>query len=192
MEQIILEYISKYVSLTTDEEAAILKEVPYRTFPKGTHLITQGQISRECYFNIKGLVRQYELVDGEDKTTFFYTEGDAIVAFESGSQKVPCKFNWVCEEDTVLVIGRLDNIESSFSKNPKLERMSALFIGAEFGKYQVLSSSLITKKPEKRYLELLESRPDLINRVNQYHLASYLGIKPETLSRIRKRIFKQS
>lgn len=175
--------------LTAEEETAILKELSYRLFRKGTHILREGQISRECYFNVKGLVRQYELIDGEEKTTYFYTEGDAIVAFESGSKKVPSTFNWVCEEDTVLVIGRLDQIESAYSKNPKLERMSGLFISQEFGKYQDLSASLITLKPEKRYLKLLEERPDLINRVAQYHLASYLGIKPETLSRIRKRIF---
>lgn len=67
--------------------------------------------------------------------------------------------------------------------------MSGLFINQEFGKYQNLSSSFITLNPEQRYLQLLEKRPDLINRVPQYHLASYLGIKPETLSRIRKRIY---
>lgn len=188
MEQKILEYISKYVSLTEEEIASILKELSYKTFKKGTHLLRQGQISKECYFNIQGLVRQYEVVDGEEKTTYFYTEGDAIVAFDSAAKNAPCHFNWICEEETTLVIGRLDSIEEAYSKNPKLEKMSGLFISQEFGKYQNLSSSFITLNPERRYLQLLEKRPDLISRVPQYHLASYLGIKPETLSRIRKRI----
>lgn len=188
MEQKILEYISKYVPLTEEEKSSILKEVPYKTFKKGTHLLRQGQISKECYFNVQGLVRQYEIIDGEEKTTYFYAEGEAIVAFDSASKQVPCAFNWICEEDTTLVIGRLDSIEEAYAKNPKLEKMSGLFISQEFGKYQNLSSSFITLTPEKRYLQLLETRPDLINRIPQYHLASYLGVKPETLSRIRKRI----
>lgn len=188
MEQKILEYIAKYVPLTEAEKLSILQEVPYKTFKKGTHLLRQGQISKECYFNIQGLIRQYEIIDGEEKTTYFYSEGEAIVAFDSASKQVPCAFNWICEEDTTLVIGKLDRIAEAYAKNPKLEKMSGLFISQEFGKYQNLSASFITLTPEKRYLQLLETRPDLINRVPQYHLASYLGIKPETLSRIRKRI----
>lgn len=188
MEQKILEYISKYVSLTEEEKESILKDILYKTYKKGTHLLTKGQISRECYFNIQGLVRQYEIIEGEEKTTYFYSEGEAIVAFDSASKNIPCDFNWICEEDTTLVIGRLDKIDEAYSKNPKLEKMSSLFIGQEFGKYQNLSTSLITLSPEKRYLKLLETRPDLLKRVPQYHLASYLGVKPETLSRIRKRV----
>lgn len=190
MEQKILEYISKYVPLTEEEKKSILKEITYKTFKKGIHMFKQGQISKECYFNIQGLVRQYEIINGEEKTTYFYQEGDAIVAFDSGSKKVPCEFNWICEEDTTLVIGRLDKIRDNYARNSQLEKMSGLFISQEFGKYQNLSSSLITLNAEQRYLRLLREKPNLINRVPQYHLASYLGIKPETLSRIRKRIYK--
>lgn len=191
MEQKILEYISKYVPLTEEDKKSILQEVPFKTFKKGTHILRQGQISKECYFNIQGLVRQYEIIDGDEKTTYFYPEGEAIVAFDSASKKIPCVFNWICEEDTTLVIGRLDRIEDAFVKNPKLEKMSGLFISQNFGKYQDLSSSFITLNPEQRYLHLLKERPNLVNRVPQYHLASYLGIQPETLSRIRKRISKK-
>ena len=192
LEQKILAYISKYVSLTEEEQVSVLEEVPYQTFSKGTHLLRQGQISRECYFNVQGRVRQYEIIEGEEKSTDFYLEGDAIVAFDSAAKRIPCDFNWICEEDTILVIGRLDRIEDAYAKNPKLEKMSGLFIRREFGKYQNLGSSLITLKPEKRYVQLLEQRPELVGRIPQYHLASYLGIKPETLSRIRKRIAQQN
>ncbi|WP_247235574.1 Crp/Fnr family transcriptional regulator [Telluribacter sp. SYSU D00476] len=188
MEQKILDYIAKYVPLTVEEKQAIVKELPYRTFRKGTHVLRQGQISRECYFNVQGLVRQYELVDGEEKTTDFYSEGEALVAFDSAARQEPSTFNWICEEDTTLVIGRLDQIEEAYAKNPKLEKMSALFISQEFGKYQRLSSALLTLTSEQRYLRLTEQRPELLQRVPQYHLASYLGIKPETLSRIRRKI----
>jgi CRP-like cAMP-binding protein len=192
MEQLILAYISKYVSLTETERVSILKELPYQTFKKGAHLLREGQVSKECYFNIQGLVRQYVIADGEERTTDFYSEGEAIVAFDSAAKLIPCEFNWICEEETTLVIGRLDKMGEAYAKNPVLEKMSAHFIRQEFGKYQNLSSSFITLNPEQRYLQLLEKRPDLMNRVPQYHLASYLGIQPETLSRIRKRISKRS
>lgn len=191
MKQRIIDYISKYVSLTEDEKDSILDDIEYKTFKKGTHLLEQGQISKECYFNIEGLVRQYGLFDGEEKTTDFYVEGEAIVAFESASKKTPCHFNWICEEDTTLVIGRLDNMDKAFTRNPILEKMSGLFISQEFGRYQNSSIELVTLAPKMRYLNIVENRPGLVNRIPQYHLASYLGIKPETLSRIRKQISQQ-
>lgn len=192
MEKLILEYISRYVTLTAKEKIAILKEVPYQTFPKGTHILRQGEVAKACYFNIKGLIREYELIDGEERTTCFYTEGEAIVDFENAASKQPSGLNWVCEEDTVLVIGQFDRIDGAYERNPKLEKMSALFVSSNFGKYKELSRSFITMTPEQRYLKLLEQRRDLIQRVTQYHLASYLGIKPETLSRIRKRLAQKS
>jgi CRP-like cAMP-binding protein len=188
MEQIILEYISKYVDLTPDEERSILKEVPFQTFPKGTHILKQGEVSKACYFNIRGLVREYETFEDEEVTTYFYTEGEAIVAFESASKKIPTEVNWICEEETTLVVGQFDRIDGAYARNPKLEKMSALFVSENFGKYKELSRSFIALTPEQRYLKLLEHRRELIQRVTQYHLASYLGIKPETLSRIRRRL----
>lgn len=190
-EEKIVRYLEKYVSLTEDERDSIMRSLNYKTFEKGTHLLRQGQVSKECYFNIEGLVRQYELHGSEEKTTYFYLEGEALVAFDSAAKQVPCEFNWVCEEDTTLVIGRLDKIAEEYEKNPKLEKLSALFISHEFGKYQNLSSSLITLTAEQRYLKLSEERPELLSRVPQYHLASFLGVKPETLSRIRKRLSRK-
>ena len=188
IEQKILDYLQKYVALTEEEKSIIIQALPYKTFAKGSYLLRQGAVSKECFFNVQGLVRQYETIDGEEKTTDFYTEGDAIVAFESGAKNIPCTFSWVCEEETTVVIGRLDKIDDAYAQHPKLEKMSALFINQEFGKYQNLNSMLITLSPEQRYLHMQEKQPELISRVPQYHLASYLGIKPETLSRIRKRI----
>lgn len=188
LEQKIIAYISKYVPLKEEEHESIIKNLTYKEFKKGVHLIREGDVSKECFFNIQGLVRQYETADGEERTTDFYTEGEAIVAFESASKKIACEFNWVCEEDTVLVVGKLDQIDDAYSKNSKLAKMSELFVSQEFGRYQKLSASFITLSPEQRYLKLLKDRPALVHRVPQYNLASYLGIKPETLSRIRKRI----
>ena len=166
----------------------MLAELEYRRFPRGTHLLRAGAIARYCYFTIEGVVRQYELVDGRDKTTYFYVEGDAIVAFDSGGMGRPATFNWVCEEDCLLVLGPLEAHERRLRHNPKLAEMSAKYVQRSFGAYQNLIGELITRKPEDRYRKLLADRPDLLGRVAQYHLASFLGVTPETLSRIRRRL----
>ena len=113
---------------------------------------------------------------------------DAIVAFDSGVMGRPATFNWVCEEDCLLVLGPLEAHERRLRHNPKLAEMSAKYVQRSFGAYQNLIGELITRKPEDRYRKLLADRPDLLGRVAQYHLASFLGVTPETLSRIRRRL----
>lgn len=79
MKNELLNYLSKFISLT-EEEAAFLKEnVPVRTYKKGTFLLKEGDIADKCWFVLKGCVREFHVVDGSEKSTFFYTEEHAIV-----------------------------------------------------------------------------------------------------------------
>jgi len=188
MEQEIIQYISEYISLEPDEARELARAIPFKACSKGTYLLKEGEISKECYFVLKGLVRQYETVDGDEKTTYFYTEKEALVAFESANEQKPNGFSWVCEEDSVVVVGRFDEMDDFYERHPKMEAFARKFIGQDFSKYQELLSSFVTLSPKERYLALLEKRPDLVHRVPQYQLASFLGIQPETLSRIRRKL----
>lgn len=186
MENELVNYISRYTTLN-DEEINAVKQIPICTFKKGTILLKEGETPKECYFNIKGLVRQYYLIDGEEKTTFFYTEEYGI-----GAPMIPSKYYLVCEEDTILTVSPYDAQEDFFKRFPKFEYICRAISSEYFENYEDLLASYIIKSPEKRYLNLIKERPSLIERVPQYQLASYLGITPESLSRIRKRILLKS
>ncbi len=188
MENELIKYISRYITLNEVEKKAVIDEIPIRTFKKGTVLLKEGQISTTCYFNLKGLVRQYQLIDGEEKTTFFYTEEQGIADPEGAANNTASKCYWICEEDTTLTIGSYDAEEDFYKRFPKFETLCRILSAKYFGTYQELLNSYIINSLEKRYLDLLKNRPELIERVPQYQLASYLGVKPESLSRIRKRI----
>jgi len=177
-------YISRYTTLTEAETKAVINEIPIRTFKKGTVLLKEGEVPVECYFNIKGLVRQYYVIDGEEKTTFFYTEEYAI----SGIPGKPSKYYLVCEEDCTLTIGRFDAEVDFFKRFPKFESLCRVLSSEYFESYEELLSTYITKSPQERYLNLVKERPKLAKRVPQFQIASYLGITPESLSRIRKRV----
>ena len=88
----------------------------------------------------------------------------------------------------MVCVGNIEKTNALLKKIPRLESIGHILNGELVIQNQLEFDSYKTLTPEKRYLKLLESRPDLCNRVPQYHLASYLGIKPETLSRIRKRL----
>ena len=184
LENELVAYISRYTTLTQAEKEAVINEIPIRTFKKGTILLKEGEIPTECYFNIKGLVRQYYIVDGEEKTTFFYTEEYAI----SSIPEKPSKYYLVCGEDCTLTIGKFDAQENFFQRFPKFELLCRVLTSEYFETYEDLLAAYILKSPEDRYLSLLKERPKLMERVPQYQLANYLGITPESLSRIRKRV----
>jgi len=160
-----------------------------QSYKKGDHVLKEGQYAAKSYSVISGCVRQYYLVDGEEKTTFFYTEGESIYSPNSTSERIPSKYFLTCVEYTTLSVLSLENQEEMYKRFPILEALSRNSLQKELVNYQEMLATYITTTPEERYLNLLKFRPELLNRVPQYQLASYLGVTPESLSRIRKRIF---
>ena len=174
--------------LSEAEAAEIAKSIKVKSFEKGSFLVKEGQVSKLCYFVLKGCVRQYYLVDGEEKTTNFFTEGQPLTAYEGSFKRRASKFFLCCVEDCLLTVGSEEAEAAFFQQFPRLEPASRMAVEEELGKSQGMLSSYILSSPEERYLNLLETRPELLDRVPQYQLASFLGITPESLSRIRKRI----
>jgi len=192
MENELIEYISQFISLD-DEEAKVLAEHnPVRTFKKGTTLLREGEIADKCWFVLKGCVRQFHIIDGKEKTTFFYTENQAIAPTSSYEKQIPSDYYLSCVEDTIASVADLGTIPEMFKKYPKFESLTLIFMEQDNSQTKDSFATFKTSSPEDRYLHLLETRPDLLNRVPQHHIASYIGITPESLSRIRKRISEKA
>ena len=190
MENILFDFLSKYVTLTEDEKNAILSLDIFRSVKKGTTLLKQGQKSKESYFVLKGCVRTYYIIDGEEKTTAFYTEMEAFTP-QSVINNTPSEYNISCVEDSILLISNADMEEEVNGKFPKFETLCRMFSAELLAKQQTDFDKFKTSSPEQRYLSVLQSRPDLIQRVPQHQLASFLGITPQSLSRLRARIFEK-
>jgi CRP-like cAMP-binding protein len=190
MENILFDFISKYVSLTETEKQAIVSLDLFRSVKKGTTLLREGQKSNDSYFVIKGCIRSYYIIDGEEKTTAFYTEMDALTP-NCVINQTPSEYFINCVEDSILTVSNLDMETEINSKFPKFESMCKKLSEELMAKQQMDFDEFKTSSPERRYLNLLEKRPDLIQRVPQHQLASYLGIQPQSLSRLRARILEQ-
>ena len=190
MQDILFEFISKYISLTEDEKNAIVSLDIFRSVKKGTTLLKEGQKSQDCYFVLKGCIRKYYIIDGEEKTTAFYTEMDALTP-HCVINKAPSEYFISCVEDSILTISNSDMEVEIKSKFPKFEIMCRILSEELLAKQQINFDEFKTSSPEQRYLNLLQNRPDLIQRVPQHQLASYLGIKPQSLSRLRARILQK-
>lgn len=191
MQDLLFDFISKYVTLTEDEKNDITSLDIFRTLKKGTILLKEGQKSQYEYFVLKGCIRKYYIIDGEEKTTEFFTEMEALTP-HCAMNNTPSEYYISCVEDTMLTVANIDLGVELFTKFPKFQVMCRILSEEILAKQQINFDEFKTSSPEQRYLNLLQKRPDLIQRVPQNQLASYLGIKAESLSRLRARILVNS
>jgi CRP-like cAMP-binding protein len=191
MKKELLKYISKFPMLSEQEVKDIVENLTVGKFKKGDLLLKAGEINSECYFVLKGCLRQYYLIDGEEKTTAFYTEEQGVVSVTSYLEQTPANHYLICMEDSILIIGNMSGGLEMYEKFPKLETITRAIMEQDHAKTQESLAFFITSTPEERYLNLLKTRPTLLQRVPQHQLASYLGITPESLSRIRKRVIEK-
>jgi CRP-like cAMP-binding protein len=191
MKNKLFDFIAKYISLTEEEKNALVSLDLFRSVKKGTTLLREGQKSKDSYFVLKGCIRIYYLIDGEEKTTAFYTEMEALTP-HCVIDKAPSKYFISCVEDSILTVSNADMEAEMNSKFPKFEIMCKLLSEELLAKERIDFDEFKTSSPEQRYLNLIQKRPDLIQRVPQHQLASYLGIKPQSLSRLRARIIEKN
>lgn len=190
MNHILVEIMSALTPLTEEEKVEIERSFPLKEYSKDFHLLKEGQIAQNAYFVIEGCIREYELIDGEEKTIAFYTEHQSAANFHSLATGTASKCYFICTEDTTVAVLNAESEKALYRKHPRFETFCRTGMEKMLGEKQIQLAEFISLKPEQRYLKLREQRPDLINRVPQFQIASYLGIKPETLSRIRKRLVK--
>ena len=187
MEEIIFDFISKYITLTEQEEKDFISLNTFKSVKKGTILLKEGELSNENYFVLKGCLRIFYLVDGEEKTTAFYAEMEGVNP-QCAIDNKPSNYYISCVEDCILTVGNPEMEALIYEKFPKFETLFRKLSTELTIKSQISFDEFKTTSKEQRYLKLQESRPDLIQRIPQLHLASFLGMTPQSLSRIRKRV----
>lgn len=190
MEDELFGFIEKHMPLSEAEKTTLTGLNIFRKHKKGSILLQQGQCSTESYFVLKGCIRSYYIVDGEEKTTEFYTEFEGVSP-PCVLSKTPSELYIACVEDSIISVSDLEMEAEVFQKFPRFESLCRILSEQLLAKNQQTFDAYKTSSPEQRYLNLLKNRPELLQRVPQHQLASYLGIKPQSLSRLRSRILKK-
>ena len=188
MKNTLVKLMSNFIKLTKDEEKGIIEAFPIKSYSKGMNLLKEGQISKDAFIIIKGCVRKYAIINGDEKTYAFYTELQSAVNFESISNNSPSEYFFTCTEDSIVAILNSEKENELYKKFPRFGEVCRVEMEKMLGTSQEDLLNYKNSTPKERYLGVLKTRPELVQSVPQYQLASYLGIKPETLSRIRKRI----
>ncbi|WP_298481263.1 Crp/Fnr family transcriptional regulator [uncultured Maribacter sp.] len=188
----IINTVNAYISLSEQEKKYLQDAITKKVFHKNEIIFSEGKVSNEIYFVNQGCVRLFYNVDGKDKTAFFYTTGQYICAGESFTFNIPATENYQAINQTEIFVLTKPKIEKLLQQVPKMEIIARIATENELITCQKLIACFITKSPEERYLDLLNTQGELFQQVPQQYIASYLGVSPETLSRIKKRILDKS
>ncbi|GGG79685.1 cyclic nucleotide-binding protein [Parapedobacter pyrenivorans] len=188
MNELAKEYLRKFDRFKSDDIDQIIANTSVETFKKGDSPVREGKICDKCYFILKGCLRQLKIVNGEERTMNFFTEGDPIVLYASYLNGKPADCTIQCIEDSILISGTKAQEIAMHRANPSTEHLMASLMFEDYKKAENYITLLNGFSPEERYLLLMKSRPGILNRIPLVYISSYLGITPESLSRIRRRI----
>jgi CRP-like cAMP-binding protein len=163
-----------------------------RSFKRGEPLTQVGQTEGYVNYLETGLVRMYYNQEGKERITAFFKEDEMFSGYESFLTQRPMTYTIEAVEDTqVWSISRRD-VQAMYDAHPEMDRFGRLIAEYLFIFITDMNHSLATMSPEERYLRMIKNRAAILQRVPQYMIASYLGVTPEALSRIRKRISTQN
>ncbi|RKR09260.1 CRP-like cAMP-binding protein [Flavobacterium sp. 90] len=162
-----------------------------KSVKKGEFFLADGQVCQHVGFILKGLMRYFINQDGEEKTYAFAQENNFVCNYESFLPQTPStKIIQALEDCEILQISNAD-LQIFYKSISEGEKFGRLIIGLVFIDLLQDLSSFYTDTPEYRYEKFIKKHPDLQQRISQYHIASFVGVKPQSLSRIRKRISNQ-
>ena len=162
-------------------------ESEYLSVPSKTILLEEEKVAEKLYLIHKGCLRLFFYNNGKDITFQFFFEGDFVASFDSLYKRTPSLFYLESIEPTELTAIRREDFYNLIDNNLSLRQLYEEKLIDRFHVYQQLFLSRIKNTPQQRYEELLKEYPNIIQRVPQHYIASYLGITPVSLSRIRNR-----
>lgn len=183
----LLNSIQNVITLSPAEVDIVTALFKQKSYKKGEYFLEEGRICKQVGFVAKGLLRYYINHDGEEKIYDFSQENEYVCNYESFLPQLPSSKNIQALEDSeVFAISHAD-LQLFYANVRGGERFGRIAIEAVFVKLLQDISSLYTETPELRYERFLKNHADLQQRISQYHIASFVGVKPQSLSRIRKR-----
>lgn len=188
MKQDILKHLKQILPLSDSVLEDFINKFRTVHLKKGEYFIKEGQLKKELGLIIKGCMLCYYNKDGEQVIDEFSLDYEFITDYFSYLTNTPAEKNVKCIEDTDLLVLPFDQLLSDYGNNPDFEKFGRIMAEGLFLSSHQKAKSLMIDDAETRYLKLISKRSDLVQRVPQYLIASYLNIKPETLSRIRNKL----
>lgn len=187
----LLNNIQRLITLSGAEIDIVTALFKEKTYKKGEFFLAEGQVCKQVGYIHKGLMRYYINHDGEEKTYAFSQEDEYVCNYESFLPQSPSSKIIQALEDSVVFVISYSDLQLLYAKVREGERYGRIAVEAVFLQLLRDINSFYTETPQLRYERFLKNHEDLQQRISQYHIASFVGVKPQSLSRIRKRILSQ-
>lgn len=184
------QFLKNIMPLPDETWEAIKSCLSYKYIKKETVYSRRGQTLTNLQFVISGMIRAYFIEDGEEITWSIFDPGEVAVDFPSFIKGEYSKLNYQAMTDTCCISISKNDLDRLYKIHPTTNYIGRILTERGFIKQHERNRSLLLDPPEKRYADLVDEKPQIILNVSQRHIASYIGVKPESLSRIKKRLYK--
>jgi len=184
----LLDYFQEIMPLKNEEKQLVVELFKPRLYRKRQYVLQEGDICNQCNFVVRGCLRMYKVdADGNTHIIQFASENWWIMDLGSFHDRTPSKLSIDTLEDTMILQISYENLLSLYIQAPKFDRIFRVLIENSFVSLQKRLLQNISSNAEERYLSFIQTYPQLSNRLPQTQIASYLGITPEFLSRLRNK-----
>lgn len=185
-------FITTLCPMPAEELDRIAAMATVRQVVKGDFVLRQGEVCRHVFFLTQGFVRMFYVdPDGTEINARFTGENDFFVDFNSFLTQTPSRYYWQAMQDTYVLAFPYQKVQALYRQSPDWNRFGRLMAERVYLTANERVEMLQFLTPEQRYKYVLDRYPALLANISQAHLASFLGIKPESLSRIRHRLKKK-
>lgn len=183
------DYFQQLYPLSDESWHRILPLFKEQSLKKGNHFIQEGQIAREIGFLTNGIIRAYyRNAEGNQYNKHFFTSPCFIGGYASLITGQPNQINQQALTDCMVLTANFGQFKALYSDHPDLESAARILAERFFVQKEQREIEIVLLDAEKRYQIFLREYPGLENRIPQYHIASYLGVTPTQLSRIRRKL----
>ena len=190
MEPFFIHTVQQLTQISEADKAVYRERFQLKHYKKGEFFLREGEVCNYIGITESGLMRHYINQNGEERTYYFVQEQRFLCNYESFFSQSPSSTNVQALEDTVVHAASFEDLEYFYANTESGNRIGRLVLGKVLIKFEKDLASFYTDTPEQRYQKFIEEYPGLQQRISQYHIASFVGVKPPSLSRIRKRILE--
>lgn len=185
-------YFNNLIQLNADEIELVVTYFKPRLYRKRQYILQEGDICTQFNFVVSGCLRMYKIEEkGSEHVIQFSTENWWMIDLDSFHNKKPAELSIEAMEDTTVLQISYENLIKLYTEAPKFNLIFRVLIENSYITLQKRMLQNISSTAEERYRGFVETYPHLVNRLPQLHIASFLGITPEFLSRIRSKIGKE-
>jgi CRP-like cAMP-binding protein len=174
--------------LTEAEWQALEERLTIKIYMKGDHIVKQGEVCNQVYFINSGFLRFYKIIDGKEISTGFIGTNQYVSSYDSFLTRKPAFENLQALEDAELHCLSYDDMQFLYKQYPVYQMFGRVIAEQLFIWVNERTNALLLLSPEQRYENMINNQSEVLQRVPQYMLASYIGVTPEHLSRIRKKM----